>query len=50
VDYLAWPIVENPWMRQTDAERFELTDGVHRRTYDFEQWTVTEGACPELPP
>jgi hypothetical protein len=42
LDYVGWPIIENPWMTQTDPDRLVLTAGGVRRTYDFTTWTVTE--------
>lgn len=42
IDYLAWPIIKNPWMLQTTPERLVLTDDATVRTYDLEAWTVTD--------
>ncbi|MEI7781741.1 MAG: hypothetical protein WCJ18_07435, partial [Planctomycetota bacterium] len=42
IDYLAWPIIDNPWMKQTGPEKLVLSDGSTRRSYDFTTWTVDE--------
>jgi hypothetical protein len=50
IDYGHWPIIENPWMTQTDPDRLVLTaDGI-RRTYDFTTWTVTESPVTPATP
>jgi hypothetical protein len=40
--YLAWPIVENPWMKQTDGKELTAIDGRSLRTYDFSAWRVVD--------
>lgn len=49
IDYLAWPIIANPWMQQTSAAELTLTDGTSRRTYDFPSWSFTDAPAAAAP-
>ena len=44
VDYKSWPVSESPWTSQKVPDGpMVLTDGKSSRTYDFTDWTVTDG-------
>lgn len=42
INYDAWPLVENPWVRQERGGNLILTDGITERIYDVNKWTITE--------
>ncbi|VTU01796.1 Uncharacterized protein OS=Bacteroides ovatus CL03T12C18 GN=HMPREF1070_00577 PE=4 SV=1 [Gemmataceae bacterium] len=42
VEYEAWPLLDNPWMRQEYGGDLTITDGKTKRVYDVTNWTITE--------
>jgi hypothetical protein len=46
VDYRAFPLLENPWVRQAvDGDILTVTRGGKVRTWDFKNWTTMEAAA-----
>ncbi|MBF2088343.1 MAG: hypothetical protein IGR80_10615 [Synechococcales cyanobacterium K44_A2020_017] len=42
VDYSTWPLFENPWMTSEAGEWLEMRYGDLVRTYNFQDWTITD--------
>jgi hypothetical protein len=42
VDYRNWPVMENPWMRQTWGGDLTVDDGVVKRVYDLGAAAATD--------
>ena len=42
VDYRNWPVMENPWMRQTSGGDLTIDDGVVKRVYDLGSAAATD--------
>jgi hypothetical protein len=43
VDYLSWPLFQNPWMRSEAGEFVQLRYGDRVRTYTFPTWSINDG-------
>lgn len=43
VDYLSWPLFENPWMRSEAGQWLEMRYDEQTRRYDFEDWSISSG-------